>query len=230
VARRLADDDVTAPIVTILTGVDVPPHIPEERRRARRQDLLAGAAGPLILAVGRLAREKNVESLLRAFALIARKDSGAALCLVGDGDERGPLAKLARTLGIHGRVRFVGAVPHDAVSEHYAAADIFAFPSISETQGLVVLEALAHGLPVLAAHSPAVEGLLEDGKTARVVPPTASGLAAGLRDLIVSPDLRARLGTSGRGLAAAHPFEATVERHVEAYRSLLRAAPLHAPQ
>lgn len=230
VARRLAGDDVAAPIVTIPTGVDVPPHIPEERRTAQRRDLLAGAAGPLILAVGRLAREKNVESLLRAFALVAREESGAVLCLVGDGDERGRLGKLARALGIHARVRFVGAVPHDAVSQAYAAADIFAFPSISETQGLVVLEALAHGLPVLAAHSHAVEDLLEDGSTARVVPPTTSGLAAGLRDLILSPGLRARLGTRGRALAAAHPFDATVERHVEAYRFLLRAAPLHAPQ
>ena len=230
VARRLAEDDVATPIVTIPTGVDAPPPIPEERRRARRLDLLAGAAGPLILAVGRLAREKDLASLLRAFAVVAGEAPGSALCLVGDGDERRRLAKLARTLGMHGRVRFVGAVPHDAVSEHYAAADIFAFPSISETQGLVVLEALAHGLPVLAAHSPAVDGLLEDGETARVVAPTVSGLAAGLRNLMGSPELRARLGASGRALAAAHPFEATVERHLEAYRSLLCSAPLHAPR
>ena len=222
-ARRLAAEGVRAPIVTIPTGVEPPPPGGRELRAALRRDLLRGAAGPLVLAVGRLAREKNLEALVRAFARAGADAPGMALCLVGDGDDRARLLRLAVSLGVTGRVRFVGPVAPEAVGGYYAAADIFAFPSVSEAQGLVVLEALAHGLPVLAARSPAVEDLLADGVTARLVEPTPEGLAAGLGELIASPDLRARLGRAGRALAAAHPFDAAVDRHVQAYRELLRA-------
>jgi glycosyltransferase involved in cell wall biosynthesis len=225
VARRLAAEGVRAPIVTIPTGVMASSPGAGESRAALRRDLLRGAAGPLLLAVGRLAPEKNLEALLRAFALAAADAPGAALCLVGDGDDRARLARRAAALGVAGRVRFVGPVAPEAVGGYYAAADVFAFPSLSEAQGLVVLEALAHGLPVLAARSPAVEDLLADGVTARLVEPTPEGLAAGLRELLASPDLRARLGRAGRALAAAHPFDASVDRHVQAYRELLRAHP-----
>ena len=224
-ARRLAAEGVRAPIVTIPTGVVPPAAGGGERRAALRRDLLRRAAGPLLLAVGRLAREKNLEALLRAFALAAADAPGMTLCLVGDGDERARLAGLAASLGVAGSVRFAGPVPPEAVGDYYAAADIFAFPSVSEAQGLVVLEALAHGLPVLAARSPAVEDILADGATARLVEPTPEGLAAGLRELIASPDLRARLCRAGRALAAAHPFDASVDRHVQAYRELLLPAP-----
>jgi glycosyltransferase involved in cell wall biosynthesis len=225
VARRLAAEGVRAPIVTIPTGVMASPPGGGESRAALRRDLLRGAPGPLLLAVGRLAPEKNLETLLRAFALAAADAPGAALCLVGDGDDRGRLVRRAASLGVAGRVRFVGPVAPEAVGGYYAAADVFAFPSLSEAQGLVVLEALGHGLPVLAARSPAVEDLLADGVTARLVEPTPEGLAAGLRELLASPDLRARLGRAGRALAAAHPFDASVDRHVQAYRELLRAHP-----
>jgi glycosyltransferase involved in cell wall biosynthesis len=70
-----------------------------------------------------------------------------------------------------------------------------------------------------------VEDLLADGVTARLVGPAPEDLAAGLRELIASPDLRARLGRAGRALAAAHPFDASVDRHLQAYRDLLRPAP-----
>ena len=224
VARQLAADGVRAPILTIPTGVQAAPPPGREACAARRRQLLGEAAGPLLLSVSRLAREKNLEPLLRAFALVANDGPGAALCLVGDGDDRARLARLAGSLGVAGRVRFAGAVAPEAVGGYYAAADIFAFPSVSEAQGLVVLEALAYCLPVLAARSPAVEDLLTDGVTARLTEPTPAGLAAGLRELMASPGLRARLGGAGRALAAQHPFDASVERHVQAYRDLIRRA------
>ncbi len=222
VARRLAADGVRAPILTIPMGVEAPPTPGPEARAALRRDILGGAAGPLLLTVGRVAREKNLEVLLRAFAFVADDAPGVVLCLVGDGDDRARLARFAAALGVAGRVRFVGAVAPEAVGGYYGAADLFAFPSVSEAQGLVVLEALAHGLPVLAARSPAVEDLLTDGLTARLAEPTPAGLATGLRELMASPGLRARLGRAGRAVAAAHPFDASVGRHEQAYRDLLR--------
>ena len=222
VARRLEADGVRARILTIPTGVEMPRNRGPETCAALRRELLGGAAGPLILNVGRLAREKNLAVLLGAFSLVAGDAPGAVLCLVGQGDDRARLARLAGSLGVAGKVRFVGAVAPEAVGGYYAAADIFAFPSVSEAQGLVALEALAYGLPVLAARSSAVEDLLTDGVTARIEEATPEGLATGLRDLIASPDRRARLGRAGRAVAAAHPLDASVDRHVQAYRDLLR--------
>lgn len=224
VARRLAQEGLGPRVVTILTGVDPPRPADPGRVAALRRFLLEGREGPLILCVGRLAREKNLEPLLRAFARVAQDCRNSVLCLVGEGDDRTRLARLAEGLGVPDRVRFPGAVAPQEVGACYEAADLFAFPSVSEAQGLVVLEALAHGLPVLAARSAALEDLVTDGETARLVPPTVDGLIGGLQDLLGSPELRERLGDAGRQAAAAHPFRATIEGHEQVYRDLIRSA------
>lgn len=101
----------------------------------------------VLLYVGRLAKEKNLSVLFDMAARVFKEDPEARLCMVGDGPYRSECDEMVRQLGIGDRVRFMGFLPRPSVDEVYAASDLFVFASVTETQGLVVQEAMAYGLP-----------------------------------------------------------------------------------
>lgn len=137
-------------VLTIPNGIDLARFTPKTR--------LTYGDVPLLVTVGRLAPQKRQEWLLRALAPIHRP---WRLELVGDGPLRGPLEALAETLGIRGRVSFRGAVAD--VRPFLQRADLFAFPSAWEGQGIAVLEAAASGVPLLLSDRPAFREWLDDG-------------------------------------------------------------------
>lgn len=123
---------------------------------------------PTLLHVASLCPVKDQATLLRAFAFVASRFPGARLHLVGDGELREPLADLAAELGIASRVRFHGAVHHDALPDVYRQADLCVLSSRSENNAIVVLEAAACGCPTVGT----AVGLLPDlGSASRTVPP-----------------------------------------------------------
>jgi 1,2-diacylglycerol 3-alpha-glucosyltransferase len=117
-----------------------------------------------LLFVGRLAQEKNIDFLLYALREIARRDDRAKLLLAGDGPAKCHLRALAQELGIWERVHFLGYLHGAELADCYAAADLFVFSSVTETQGLVVLEALAAGTPVVAVEGMGVSETLAAGR------------------------------------------------------------------
>jgi glycosyltransferase involved in cell wall biosynthesis len=131
-------------------GVDGTLFTPERRSATFRLACCAGETTPLLLYVGRLAREKRIEDL----APVLRALPGAALAIVGDGPERQALERAFAGLP----VTFTGWLRGEELAAAYASADVFVFPSDSETFGNVVLEAMASGLPVVA---PAAGGVLD---------------------------------------------------------------------
>ena len=134
-------------------GVDTACFSPAWRCEALRESWQAGR-GPVLLHVGRLAPEKNVELALRAHALLSRARPDCRMVVVGDGPLR---ARLERRFPA---VRFVGVLRGEALSRAYASADAFLFPSLSDTFGNVTLEAMASGLPVLAFNTAAAADLI----------------------------------------------------------------------
>jgi len=158
--RWLRRHSVTTDITVIPTGA------PKGRMLDRSEIRRALGITPeqrMLLYVGRLAREKNMNVLFEAAATAMRKDASLRLWLVGDGPYRGECAAMARTLGIGDRVKFVGFVPRPEVDPYYAAADLFVFTSVTETQGLVVQEAMTYGVPAVAvAGGGASEGIIDD--------------------------------------------------------------------
>ncbi len=119
-----------------------------DRYECRRQ-LGMGLNERYLLYVGRLAKEKNLETLFSAVKLAFEQDSTLRLWLVGDGPYREECVEYVRHLGIGDRVKFVGFLPRNEVDSYYAAADVFVFSSITVTQGLVIQEAMAYGLPAI---------------------------------------------------------------------------------
>lgn len=120
------------------------------------------------LHVGRLGHEKRTDLLLEAFALAAADDSKLDLTIIGDGPALDDLKEQARALNIYEKVDFRGFVPHEKLPEEYHKHDVFITPSPMETQGLVILEAMACGLPIVGMDKLAVPELVKDGQNGLV--------------------------------------------------------------
>jgi glycosyltransferase involved in cell wall biosynthesis len=147
----------------------------------------------VIVSAGRLAEEKNWTTLLQAFAIAQKKRSKLRLVLIGDGPQAEALRQLAGELGIAERVLFVGKVPFDQIPSYLKAADLFAFASVTETQGLVTLEAMAAGLPVVAVDGSGTRDIVENGVQGFLVENDPKDLARGILKILRSPSLMGEL-------------------------------------
>lgn len=172
---------------------------------------------PVLIYLGRLAHEKNLDVLLEAFgqALTARPD--LRLLVVGDGPARAGLERQARDLP----VVFAGAVEYARVPEYLAAADAFVTASTSEVLPMSMIEALAAGAPLLAARSPAAEDLVRDGVNGVLCEPGAGPLAAGMIRVLTSGEL-GRLREGARRSALAYDVTARARDLVAVYEAVRR--------
>jgi 1,2-diacylglycerol 3-alpha-glucosyltransferase len=182
------------------------------------------ARAPLVITVGRLAREKRFDVLLEAFAAAARAGP-PRLLVVGGGPQEGELRQIAGALEIAGQVVFSGPLAHDRVLDCYAAADLFAFASPTETQGLVVVEAMAAGLPVVAVGQGGVAEVVRNGETGLLVEAEAGRLGAAIRRLLDDAVLRRRCAAAAREAARAYAIDEIVHRLVSLYRHVSTDAP-----
>jgi 1,2-diacylglycerol 3-alpha-glucosyltransferase len=176
---------------------------------------------PIICCAGRIASEKSVDVLLRAFGRVAARHQQAHLLLVGGGPWMSQCQEMTRALGLAERVRFTGYVSQQQVFACLAEATLFAFPSLTDTQGLVVLEAMALGCPPVAARSGAVADIVRDGVDGLVVDPTEEGLVDGMDRILASPELRRALAGEARRHAEEFTAEKMTARLLQVYASLL---------
>ena len=212
--RRLRSLGVSAPIAVIPTGIDVEHFSGGRRDPGWRAELLLPNGGKLVLLVSRLAREKNVELAFAALAAI--DDPAVHLALAGDGPERPALEAAARAAGLGGRVHFLGHVARERLPDLYASADAFAFPSVTETQGIVLAEALVAGLPIVAVDAPASRDVV--GDAGLLVPPDPRAMGAAL-ERALRGDAQAQ---SAAHLAQSRfSVEVQARRVVEVYETLL---------
>ena len=152
--------------------------------------------GNSILCVAHLYPRKNVATLLAA---MTRLSNQAVLRVVGTGPDLARLERRARELGLGRRVEFLGHVAFDRLAGEYRRADIFCLPSRQEGFGIVFLEAMAAGLPIVAARAAAAPEVVSDGESGILVAPDSPGdLAAALDRLLSDPEERRRMGETGR--------------------------------
>jgi glycosyltransferase involved in cell wall biosynthesis len=207
-------------------GVDAALFVPERRSAVWRAHITGGAGGaPIVLYVGRLSPEKNLAALVAAFRTLAETD--AHLVLVGDGPARAELAQALRGR----RVTFTGYLSGEALATAYASADVFAFPSVTETFGQVVQEAMASGLPVVGFDAGGVHDLVAHERTGLLARAGDTGaFAAALAALVASPARRTCLGAQGRARALQHTWAQVMDGLLEVYaasaatRQITRAA------
>ncbi|MEV4052003.1 glycosyltransferase family 4 protein [Amycolatopsis sp. NPDC049688] len=181
-----------------------------------------------VLFVGRLDAEKNVGRLLHALAPLPHVRAD----LVGDGTRRRELEDLAAALGVAGRVRFHGFVPDAELVRRYAEADVFCMPGTAELQSLATMEAMAAGLPVVAADALALPHLVRHGENGYLFEPGAiTAISRYLADLAADPARRARMGEASRAIVARHDIDGVLAAFETQYRILAgRPAPAAAGQ
>jgi 1,2-diacylglycerol 3-alpha-glucosyltransferase len=191
IKQILIDNGVKGDITAIPTGINITPF--KEADGAPVREKYGWGEDLVLISVGRLAKEKSFDILLKAAAQVMGDRSHVRLVIVGGGMEEKSLAKLAAELGIAERVKFTGSVPFEQVPALLKAADIFCFASTSETQGLVTMEAMAAGLPIVAVDATGTSDAVENEKDGLLTENSPEALAAALERVIDDPDLRQHL-------------------------------------
>jgi phosphatidylinositol alpha 1,6-mannosyltransferase len=195
-------------------GVDATLFHPRKRSDQLRRSLLQDGERLLLLYVGRLSSEKN---LLRLKPLVSGCP-GVRLVLVGEGPIRQELERAFAGLP----VTFTGVRHGEDLAAHYASADIFVFPSETETFGQVVQEAMASALPIVAARAGGVQDLFVDRQEGLLVSPGPhEHWIDAIRELSADPDLRRRLGTRARSAAEARTWDAVHSRLLKDYHVIV---------
>ncbi|HLK56447.1 MAG TPA: glycosyltransferase [Chthonomonadaceae bacterium] len=225
--EALRADGVEARFAVVPSGI-VPPVLRPEARAETRQALGLAPEAPLLLCVGRLGPEKRVDILLRAVAILRKRRlppplDDFRLALVGDGQTRKELEMLARDLELGNRVVFVGAQPHTTIGDWYAAGDIFVMSSPVETQGLVLVEAMAAGLPCIAADYGGAREVVVSHETGLCVSLTAESFADAIEWLLRNPDNRRRFAENGKLRAQEYSPETMAQGVLDVYEMALRS-------
>ncbi len=176
------------------------------------------------LCVAFMQARKGLDYLVRAFSILKGRatDTKVSLTVVGDGPHFGRLNRLAATLGVSDLVKFAGRLDGESLREEFQKSHIFVLPSLWEGQGIVFLEAMAWGLPIVATDIPGVEGTLEHEANSLLVPPRDSeALAQAIHQLARSPELRQKLVSEGLSRVRHFDWNQLVERIVSLYATAL---------
>ncbi len=219
----LAGYGVTSPLHVIPTGIPLTRFTGGDGPAFRRRLGLA-ADTPVLLFVGRVAHEKNIGFLLRAFRLALEHHPSARLVIAGEGPALGGLRKLAAELAVAARVHFVGYLDRGGeLLDCYRAADAFVFASRTETQGLVLLEAMALGVPVISTAVMGTRDIVGPARGALVPEDDESAFAAAMVRMIGDPELRRRLSVEAREFANEWRAETPARRLATLYAEIVRA-------
>ena len=192
-------------------GVDTARFHPDRRSEAMRARLTGDhPESPLLVYVGRLSAEKDIECLKPILQALP----GTRLALVGDGPHHNALADHFAGLPVH----MAGFLRGEELAAAYASADVFVMPSRTETLGLVVLEAMSSGLPVVGARAGGVPEMIADGVTGTLFDTEAQAIAA-IRSYLQCPDKRRSIGLAARAYAAEHSWRGATLSLVEHYKA-----------
>lgn len=223
VRERLREYGVTRPIHVIPTGMTDDRFVTGDGARFRAAHGIEPDR-PLVLNVGRVAHEKNLSFLLRMQVALRRLVPRALLLIAGEGPARKALEREARSLGLADAVRFVGNLDRTrGLNDCYAAADAFVFASRTETQGLVLLEAMAQARPVVSTACLGTRSVLTDASGARVVEENEDAFAAAVAEVLADRALAQQMGEQGLKWAQQWSSLALATRMADLYRTLLPA-------
>ena len=222
IRRILADEyGVISQTTVIPTGLNL-----ENYRRANGAGIrkkLGWQDDTVLISVGRLAKEKNWETMLSAAKIVLEQRTGIKLVIIGDGPYREKLEKITEKAGIARNVEFVGKVPFEQVPDYLKAADLFCFASVTETQGLVTMEALAAGLPVVAVNATGTRDVLEDNVQGFLTENSPEALANGVLRILDDKSLYRRFQKEARVKVQEFDINQLAEKLVAVYEIAIEA-------
>lgn len=176
----------------------------------------------ILLYTGRLAKEKNLNFLLNSLAPLLRKREDTVLLIVGDGDERKNLEDLRDKLLLKDKVLFLGWFPREKLVNFYSSAHIFVFPSITETQGLVTLEAMAGGCAVVAVDATGTKSLVSDGIDGFLTPLDPYIFSKKVELLLDNPDILYKMKVNAKAKAQNFSIDNLAKKLQDFYREIAK--------
>jgi glycosyltransferase involved in cell wall biosynthesis len=204
---------------TIPTGINLAPYQDADGAPIRRKYGLE--LKRVLVTNGRLSMEKNWKTLLSAVAPVFQKYDDVRLLMIGDGPLRHELESYMEQLGIRERVIITGLVPFDDIPAHLKAGDIYCFASVSETQGLVTMEAMAAGLPVAAVRATGSRDVVEEGVQGLLTQNDSDALARAILRLLEDSPLRARLRSAAAEKARQFDCSIQAEKMLTVYEKAI---------
>ena len=220
----MLDFGVRRPIEVIENGVDLRPFINPSAPKTKTE-LGIPETAVLLIYVGRLAVEKNMETLLRQTAVAHDIAPDIHLVIIGDGRSRLDLQRLAVELGMDGYTHFLGSIPYDEISNHLAAADLFVTASVTEVHPLTIIEAMAASLPIAATASPGIKDIVDAGVTGFLAADPATGLAAAIVGLATNPARLREMAMAAQEASTRFDINHTVENTMKLYGRLRQERP-----
>ncbi len=199
----------------IPTGIDLASFQDADGKSLRSQ--MGWRADHVMVSVGRLAPEKNWRTLIQAAGLVMQRHPDFRAVIIGDGPERQALQDFCSQSGIADKVEFTSKVPFSQIPQYLDAADFFDFASTTETQGLVTLEALAAGLPVVAVEASGTRDILEHDLQGLLVPDEPQAFAQAACQLIENEALAARFQAAALVRAQAFDVQRLTKKLVNVY-------------
>ncbi len=210
------------PVEPLSNGVDLAKFTPGKPSAKVLRRLHLNPKTPRVLYVGRVDPEKSIGNVLTAFAEVLEKMPQAELVIVGDGTDRRRLLDLAKSLGIEKNVKFPGRIMPPDVIDIYRSATLFVTASETETQGIVLIEAAATGLPLVAVDAGAVRELCQNKKNGILCEPRdTEQMAKAILKILSDEDLQQRYGEKSLEIAKQHDLNRTLRRFVEIYEEAI---------
>jgi glycosyltransferase involved in cell wall biosynthesis len=215
---------VRTPAAVIPTGIELEQFAHGDGGRFRRLHGIPPER-PVLVHVGRLAFEKNIDFLLRMLVRVKREIPDVLLVIAGEGPARGRLESLTAELGLRDNLLFVGYLSREgALEDCYCAGDAFIFASRTETQGLVLLEAMALGVPVVSTAVMGSREVLEGGQGSLIAAEDEADFASKAACLLADGELRATLATQARAHARSWSAPLLADRLLDFYRTVVGSA------
>lgn len=224
VEKILQDRNIETPVYVIPTGINPTFFVRgKDTRKKTRESWGVGEDELLIISFARLAKEKNFSMLIDAFSLLKQQIGNTKVRLVigGDGPETDTLKEQVAKLGLNLYVQFPGHFVHENIPDFLSGGDVFAYPSTSETQGLVTLEALAAGLPAVVSNAPGNRDIVIHETCGLVAKPNANELAAALKKVVMDSALRKELASHTIERAMQFSEEKMAQKMIVLYQSLI---------
>lgn len=214
--RELAlKTDPKQEIGVIYNGIDVGQFINSQFHKAESPEIFK------ILCVTRVTPRKGIRYLIEALKKLSENNDNISLKIIGDGDEKEDLEKLAENLGVRKKVDFTGLIPHEKLPPYFSSADVFVLPSLNEGMSNSMLEALASGLPLIATDTGGTRELIDDGKNGFIIKMKDSeDIAVRLGILMRDRELRKRMGETSHEKAQNMSWEKVAREYLKIYEKL----------
>ena len=222
IKELLLDHEVKAPIEIIPSGINIKKF---SKCKGKKDDIREkygiNPEDVVIITASRITKEKNIPFLIKSFLLIKKSCENSKFIIVGDGAAKKNLKKLTHKLDVYKDVFFTGLIKKEEIISLFQASDVFIFSSLTETQGIVVIEAMTSGLPVVAIKSNGIEDIIQNGENGILTENSVDEFSKSVIGIINDKDIRDKLSNQAQVYSKKFSIELWVEKTIKLYKNLI---------